>query len=104
MTSTELIESHLANLDVEVETLSSVITYPIVNPLDVFRLHVTKALHQITGADVSIICPQLKRLQTLEKGDLTLAVPALRCKGAKPTDQAQAWAQEVKTLHSRSDW
>lgn len=104
MASTELIESHLSNLGLQVETLGSVISYPIVNPIDAFRLHITRTLHQITGVDVPIIYPQLKRLQTIEKGDLTLAVPALRCKGAKPADQAQAWAQEVRTLHSRSDW
>jgi hypothetical protein len=103
MDFTEVTKSHLAKLDVQVETLGLVVAYPIVNPIDVFRLYITKALHQITGADVSIIYPQLKRLQTLEKGDLTLAAPALRCKGAKPADQAQTWAQQVRTLHSRSD-
>ena len=101
MAFTELIRSHLAKLDVQVETQVPVTAYPMINPTDVFRLYLTKALHQLSGADVSIIYPQLMRLQTLEKGDLTLAAPALRCKGAKPADQAQIWAQQVWTLHSR---
>ena len=91
----ETIEHHLAKLDVQVETPSSIDAYQLINPADIFRLAITNELHRITGVDISIIYPSLMRLQSLEKGDLTLATPALRCKTGKSADQAQTWAEQV---------
>ncbi|SPO04574.1 probable arginyl-tRNA synthetase, cytosolic [Cephalotrichum gorgonifer] len=66
--------------------------YPEVNPIDVYRSHITTLLKDVTGVDTSIIYPALQWTQSLDKGDLILATPALRIKGKKPTELAEEWA------------
>lgn len=70
-------------------------SYPELNPTDVYRAHITSILADITGADKSIIYPQLQWTMTLDKGDLILPVAALRIKGKKPQDLALEWAEKV---------
>lgn len=69
--------------------------YPEVNPVDVYRAHLTSILIEVTGVDAAIIYPALAWTQTLEKGDLVLPVPALRVKGKKPVELAEEWAEKV---------
>ena len=69
--------------------------YPDRNPVDIYRSFITEKLSTITGIDASIIYPSLQWTQTLEKGDLTLAVPRLRVKGKPPVDLAQHWSKQV---------
>ena len=69
--------------------------YPELNPTDVYRAHITSILADITGADKSVIYPQLQWTMTLDKGDLILPVAALRIKGKKPQDLALEWAEKV---------
>ncbi|KAF2139042.1 uncharacterized protein K452DRAFT_310994 [Aplosporella prunicola CBS 121167] len=64
-------------------------TYPKHNPLDIYRSHITELLAQASGVDAKIIYPVLQWTQTLDKGDLTLPVPALRIKGKKPDELAK---------------
>ena len=71
--------------------------YPQLNPVDVYRSHITTILADITGADKSIIYPNLQWTMTLDKGDLILPVAALRIKGKKPNDLATEWAEKVAT-------
>ena len=73
-------------------------SFPKVNPVDVYRIYITQQLATITGVDSSIIYPSLQWTQKLEQGDLTLPVPRLRIKGAAPTDLAQEWAKNVRSL------
>jgi arginyl-tRNA synthetase len=68
---------------------------PEVNPIDIYRSHITDLLQQVTGVDPKIIYPALTWTSTLDKGDLTLAVPALRVKGKKPPELAAEWAEKV---------
>ncbi|PKS10138.1 hypothetical protein jhhlp_001888 [Lomentospora prolificans] len=65
--------------------------YPAVNPVDVYRSHLTTLLHDVTGVDKAIIYPALQWTQSSDKGDLILAAPALRVKGKKPTELAEEW-------------
>lgn len=70
---------------------------PTANPVDVYRIHLTKLLAGLTGAAPAVIYPALQLTQTLAKGDLSLAVPALRLKGRKPDDVAQMIQNEVSS-------
>ncbi len=71
--------------------------HPEVNPVDVYRSHLTSILTELTGVDAAIVYPALAWTQTLDKGDLVLAVPALRVKGKKPAELAEEWAEKVRT-------
>jgi arginyl-tRNA synthetase len=77
----------------QLETFSN--CYPELNPVDVYRSHITSILADVTGVDKSIIYPFLQWTQTLEKGDLVLPVPALRIKGKKPDELSAEWAEKV---------
>ena len=74
--------------------------HPEYNPLDFYRAHIAYALAGITGVDSSIIYQAVQRVQSLDNGDLVLAVPALRLKGEKPEVLGQKWATEVFLLLS----
>ncbi|KAF2398054.1 arginyl-tRNA synthetase [Trichodelitschia bisporula] len=64
-------------------------THPTVNPIDVYRSHITDLLVPITGAEPGVIYGALAWTQTLEMGDLALPVPALRLRGRKPGELAE---------------
>jgi arginyl-tRNA synthetase len=68
--------------------------YPQLNPIDIFRLHLTSLLTKVTGVDWKIIYPALQWTLTLDKGDLVLPVPALRVKGKKPVELAEEWVSK----------
>jgi arginyl-tRNA synthetase len=68
--------------------------YPDINPVDIYRAHITSIMHDITGVDKSIIYPALQWTATVDKGDLMLAIPALRVKG-KPDDLGKQWLDKV---------
>ena len=72
--------------------------YPEVNPVDIYRAHITSILTGVTGVDASIIYPALQWTQTLDKGDLVLPVPALRVKGKKPAELAAEWVKKVGAI------
>ncbi len=72
---------------------------PEVNPIDIYRSHITDQLAEITGADPSVIYPAVQWPPSLDKGDLIVAVPALRLKGKKPADLAQEIAEKVSWFH-----
>ncbi len=86
----------LQNLGLEQTLESYPNCYPELNPTDVYRAHITSILADITGADKSIIYPNLQWTMTLDKGDLILPVAALRIKGRKPQDLAVEWAEKVR--------
>jgi len=69
--------------------------HPEINPFDLYRAHLTNILADITGVDTKIIYPALNWTASLDKGDLTLAVPALRIKGKKPDELAAEWSAKV---------
>lgn len=69
--------------------------YPETNLTDVYRLHLTKVLEKLTGADPKVIYAAIQWTQGLDKGDLMLAVPALRVKGKKPNELAEEWGAQV---------
>lgn len=71
--------------------------YPGMNPVDVYRSHITTLLHGVTGVDTAIIYPAIQWTQSLDKGDMILAAPALRVKGKKPTELAEEWAEKVRS-------
>ena len=70
-------------------------SHPTINPIDVYRAHITELLAPITGADPKIIYPQIAWTQTLDKGDCLLPIPALRIKGKKPDQLAQEICEKV---------
>lgn len=67
---------------------------PSINPVDIFRCVITEELAKITELDPSFIYPALEWTNTLDKGDLLLAVPRLRVKGS-PAEKAASWAAAV---------
>ncbi len=69
---------------------------PELNPIDIYRSHITDQLAQITTVDPQIIYPTLQWPPSLDKGDLILAVPALRIKGKKPAELATELAEKVR--------
>lgn len=69
--------------------------HPEINPLDLYRAHLSNVLSKISGVDTSIIYPAVMWTQSLDKGDFVVAVPALRIKGTKPDVLAQEWAKKV---------
>lgn len=69
--------------------------YPELNPLDLYKGHLTNVLADITGVDSKIIFPNIQRTQGLDKGDLVLATPSLRLKGKKFDELAAEWAEKV---------
>lgn len=75
--------------------------FPDVNPVDIYRSHLTSILTEVTGVDAKIVYPALQWTQTLEKGDLVLPVPALRVKGKKPDELAAEWIQKVRLIRQR---
>lgn len=70
--------------------------HPDVNPLDLWRAHISNVLAEIAGVDPAIIFPVIAWTQSLDKGDFTLPVPALRIKGSKPDVLATEWASKVR--------
>ena len=71
--------------------------HPHTNPLDVWRMHISNVLSKITGVETGIIFPLLSWTSSLDKGDFSLPVPALRIKGQKPDALAKEWSDKVRT-------
>ena len=71
-------------------------SFTTINPVDGYRTHISEALAPITGVSAEDIYSKLQWTQTQDKGDLTLAVPALRIKGKKPNEQAAEWGGKVR--------
>ena len=63
--------------------------HPDNNPIDPYREHISNCLAPIVNQEASAIYPKLAWTQTLEKGDMTLPVPALQIKSKKPQDLAK---------------
>lgn len=63
------------------------------NPVDIYRQKISEALAPITGKPESEVYDRLAWTQTLDKGDLGLAVPSLRIKG-KPAELGAEWAEK----------
>jgi arginyl-tRNA synthetase len=63
-------------------------SYPHLNPVDAYREHISTILGPIVGQEPAEVYPKLQWTQALEKGDLTLASPALQIKGTKPQEVA----------------
>lgn len=70
-------------------------TYPELNPVDIYRSHITELLASSSGIDAKTILPTVSWTQKPEMGDLVIAVPALRIKGKKPDELAQELAEKV---------
>ncbi|KAL2264182.1 hypothetical protein VTK26DRAFT_888 [Humicola hyalothermophila] len=68
--------------------------HPEINPWDFYRAHLADVLADITGVEPKIIYPSLAWTQTLDKGDFSLAAPALRVKGQNPAELAKQWAEK----------
>lgn len=71
-------------------------TNPNLNPVDIYRSHITSLLHQVSGVDPKIIYPAVQWTSQLENGDLQLPIPALRVKGKKPAELSEEWLAKVR--------
>ena len=85
----------LAALKIDSSFLNLVDSFPDFNPVDVYRCFISTHLAEITKLDAKVIYPALQWTQTLDKGDLNLAVPRLRVKQGAPDELAKRWAEEV---------
>ena len=97
----DLLATKLKSLSVTTPLKKYPNCYPEINPVDVYRAHLTEILTEVTGVDAAIIYPALQWTQTLEKGDLVLPVPALRVKGKKPPELAAEWVEKVNRANCR---
>jgi arginyl-tRNA synthetase len=70
-------------------------TYPELNPLDVYRAHITELVAPLADVDPKLVLPALARPITLAEGDINLPVAALRIKGKKPLDIAAELAEKL---------
>ncbi|KIW22125.1 arginine-tRNA ligase [Cladophialophora immunda] len=59
------------------------------NPMDFYRQHIAEKLAPIVNRSAAEIVPLIQWTTTLDKGDFTLAVPALKVKGKPPQDLAK---------------
>lgn len=48
--------------------------FPTLNPVDIYREHISEELGKVADVDPAIIYTRLQWTNTLDKGDLTLAV------------------------------
>jgi hypothetical protein len=65
------------------------------NAIDVYRAHLTKLIAQVTGASPAAVHPAIQFTQSLDKGDLSLATPALRLVGQDSLELALKLQNEV---------
>jgi len=93
--TTSLLADKLKALDLAAPLPKYPNCHPEVNPVDIYRAHLTSLLTEVTGVDAAVIYPALQWTQTLEKGDLVLPIPALRVKGKKPDQLATEWIEKV---------
>jgi arginyl-tRNA synthetase len=70
--------------------------HPHTNPLDLWRVHISNVLSKISGVETSIIYPVVSWTSSLDKGDFSLPVPALRIKGQKPDALGKEWVDKVR--------
>lgn len=63
------------------------------NPVDLYRQNISQALAPITGKPEEEVYDRLAWTQTLDKGDLGLAIPSLRVKGKKPDELGAEWVE-----------
>ncbi|KAI5306903.1 hypothetical protein KEM56_006515 [Ascosphaera pollenicola] len=63
--------------------------YPTINPVDGYRIHVAECIAKALSLDPKNVYPRVQWTNTLDKGDLVLAVPSLQIKGKKPQEITQ---------------
>ena len=57
--------------------------FPARNPIDIYRAHLATVLAPLAGVTPEVVYPVLSWTSALDKGDLSLPVPALRIKDKK---------------------
>lgn len=72
---------------------------PSLNPIDIYREHISSILGPIIEVEPSAVYGKLQWTQTQDKGDLMLPVPALQIKGKKP----QQLAAEIEDKFPESE-
>jgi len=93
--ATQHITAQLQKLGVsDVPSVGNVQLFPHVNPVDIYRAHIIRQVHEITGADHQVIDNALSWTQDLKHGDLVLPAAALRFKGKKPDELAAEIAEK----------
>ncbi|PVH92138.1 arginyl-tRNA synthetase [Periconia macrospinosa] len=68
--------------------------FPSTNPLDAYRIEIANTISQLSHLQPHVIYPLLKRYSSLDKGDLSLPVPALNIKDEQPHILASRWADQ----------
>jgi arginyl-tRNA synthetase len=76
MASTDSLPAAVESLSLQTtsETSKFPNSYPSLNPVDVYREHISEHLSAITGIEAEKIYPRLQFTSTLDKGDLLLPV------------------------------
>ncbi|KAH8704242.1 arginyl-tRNA synthetase [Talaromyces proteolyticus] len=84
------LETLLQNLEVDgpLPVFPSISSYPLENPMDIYRLYLTHATNQIIECDSANIYDSLQRPTNASKCDLTLVVPRLGIRVKKPDEFA----------------
>lgn len=76
MTSAEALPPAVEGLSLESTTETSKFpnSFPSLNPVDIYREHISEKLAEATGLEAEKIYPKLNWTSTLDKGDLVLPV------------------------------
>jgi arginyl-tRNA synthetase len=88
------LRDRLTALEVNPEVLDFPDTYPDLNPVDIYRCFISESLAKVSNVDANNIYNALQWTQSLDKGNLNLAIPRLRVKG-NATDLAKQWVESV---------
>jgi arginyl-tRNA synthetase len=70
-------------------------TFPELNPLDLYRSHITSIVAPLTGVSPAIVQNAIQRTVSVGMGDLVIPVAALRIKGTKPPELAAELASKM---------
>jgi len=84
--SLQSLEAYLEELGLLVPIPTFPSTYPIHNPVDIYRSYIAAALEKLLDCNRNLIYDSLQWTSTPSKGDIALVLPRLRIKGVKPNE------------------
>ncbi|TPX07091.1 uncharacterized protein E0L32_010986 [Thyridium curvatum] len=90
----EELAKQVDGLSLDAVTAKYPASHPEINPLDLYRAHISNVISSISGIAPEIVYPAVGWTQSLDKGDFSVATPALRVKGTKPDVLAQELAEK----------
>lgn len=82
--------------EVPIPHFEDIASYPLANPIDIYRLYLTHAFSKTIECDTKGIYHALQRTNVLAKGDLALVLPRLGLRGRKIDELASEITSKVR--------